>query len=293
MKPVGYSSFIEDYQVDGETDHSVKSFQRSLTEPDTGVTTVDISNSQDNSIIAWFNSNTKTIYWYSNVPKVYTTDAFEMFAGLEGLESLDLSGINFYYTVTIYSDNVTEDSTQFVSAPQESFVFNNSTQAMTLEQMEPLSSAIIIDGGQGVTNGQGWFKLVALSDVPEVETYIRVVYKYTVDDNQSSIDSAAAYAQQAQAALQSIESLTTHMKYYPVTISTLIEDNSNENYPYKYIVPMTGVAETDWVDASWVTDQDWAVEAANNQVILHFSQNITDPIVVTIYWTSCSLYTAS
>lgn len=197
------------------------------------------------------------------------------------------------HTITIYSDNVTEDSTQFVSAPQESFVFNNSTQAMTLEQMEPLSSAIIIDGGQGVTNGQGWFKLVALSDVPEVETYIRVVYKYTVDDNQSSIDSAAAYAQQAQAALQSIESLTTHMKYYPVTISTLTEDNSNENYPYKYIVPMTGVAETDWVDASWVTDQDWAVEAVNNQVILHFSQNITDPIVVTIYWTSCSLYTAS
>ena len=197
------------------------------------------------------------------------------------------------HTVTIYSDNVTEESTQFVSAPQESFVFNNSTQAMTLEQMEPLSSAIIIDGGQGVTNGQGWFKLVALSDVPEVETYIRVVYKYTVDDNQSSIDSAAAYAQQAQAALQSIESLTTHMKYYPVTISTLTEDNSNENYPYKYIVPMTGVAETDWVDASWVTDQDWAVEAVNNQVILHFSQNITDPIVVTIYWTSCSLYTAS
>lgn len=160
-------------------------------------------------------------------------------------------------TVTIYSENVTEDSTQIVSAPTDAFDFNGSTQALTLEKIEALSSATIIDGGQGVENGLGWFKLVAMSDVPEEETYIRVIYKYTADSNTESAKSAAASATEAAAAAaQAAAFAKIQVQKITLFAGNLSADSSNTTYPYKYEFIWTGVQEDDWVDGSGVSEMD-------------------------------------
>lgn len=197
-------------------------------------------------------------------------------------------------TVTIYSENVTEDSTQIVSAPTDAFDFNGSTQALTLEKIEALSSATIIDGGQGVENGLGWFKLVAMSDVPEEETYIRVIYKYTADSNTESAKSAAASATEAAAAAAQAAAYAK-MMVRKITLSSgnLVADSSNTTYPYKYDIAWTGVQSDDWVDGSGVSEMDWAVESKTNMVTLHFAKPFSTSTSINVYWAACDVIASS
>ncbi|MDD6600238.1 MAG: BspA family leucine-rich repeat surface protein [Galactobacillus timonensis] len=72
------------------TDATVKAFKRSLTLPAPGVTTADISASQDGSIVAWFNSSDGTVYWYSRADKILlNADSSYLFMHMNTIKSID------------------------------------------------------------------------------------------------------------------------------------------------------------------------------------------------------------
>lgn len=194
-------------------------------------------------------------------------------------------------SVTIYSNNVTEGSVQRISLPQENFSFMGSDYTVTKSMADTLGAATIIDGGQGVTNGQGWFTLKSLGKVPNSEVYIRVIYEYSLEDMSSSVESAASYARQAEQILNDINFGVNAMTYYPITISSVQQDSSNVKFPYKYVVPISGLTSYDWVDAYGIDGQEWAIESGTNQIILHFSKEITQATSIVLYWIKCRLYT--
>ncbi|MDD7087603.1 MAG: BspA family leucine-rich repeat surface protein [Lachnospiraceae bacterium] len=71
------------------TDATVKAFKRSSKAP-AGVTTADISASQDGSIVAWFDSLTGTVYWYSAADKILlNADSSFLFMHMNTINSID------------------------------------------------------------------------------------------------------------------------------------------------------------------------------------------------------------
>ena len=194
-------------------------------------------------------------------------------------------------SITIYSNNVTEGSVQRISLPEENFSFIGSNYTVTKSMADTLGAATIIDGGQGVTNGQGWFTLKSLGKVPNSEVYIRVIYEYSLEDMSASVESAASYARQAEQILNDINFGVNAMTYYPITISSVQQDSSNAKFPYKYVVPISGLTSYDWVDAYGIDGQEWAIESGTNQITLHFSKEITQATSIVLYWIKCRLYT--
>ena len=194
-------------------------------------------------------------------------------------------------SVTIYSNNVTEGSVQRISLPQENFSFMGSDYTVTKSMADILGAATIIDGGQGVTNGQGWFTLKSLGKIPNSEVYIRVIYEYSLEDMSASVESAASYARRAEQILNDINFGVNAMTYYPITISSVQQDSSNIKFPYKYVVPISGLTSYDWVDAYGIDGQEWAIESGTNQITLHFSKEITQETSIVLYWIKCRLYT--
>ena len=72
---------------------TITAFERSNEAPASGVTTADISENQDGSVVAWFDSG--TIYWYSDADTVYMNeDSSKMFYYCTKLTSLDVSSFD-------------------------------------------------------------------------------------------------------------------------------------------------------------------------------------------------------
>lgn len=68
------------------------SFTRSTVPPDTSITVTDISEARDNSVVMWYDTNTKTQYWYCTNDTVYLNkDSSNMFRKCATLTSLDLT----------------------------------------------------------------------------------------------------------------------------------------------------------------------------------------------------------
>ena len=157
-------------------------------------------------------------------------------------------------TVTIYNENVTDDSLQIVTPSQYQF---NANVYINEDEVNALGTALIVDGGQAGPSGvnQGYFILRALGPVPTIATHIRVLFKYTTEDGIESAASAAASASEAQAAVNQIGAKAM-MARKTVTFSSVLSDVGNTTYPYKYEVSINGVNVNDWVDGSGVTDQD-------------------------------------
>ena len=89
-----------------DTDTTVKAFERSLTAPASGVTTADISASRDGSIVAWFDSSTGTVYWYSTADKILlNADSSYLFMHMKTINSIDVEDFD--------TSNVTNMSDMF------------------------------------------------------------------------------------------------------------------------------------------------------------------------------------
>lgn len=74
-------------------DKSLVTMQRSSVEP-VGITTTDISNKQDKSVVTWFDSTTNIQYWYSKYNKVYMNpDSSNMFYNCS--ELISVTGLGF------------------------------------------------------------------------------------------------------------------------------------------------------------------------------------------------------
>lgn len=84
------------------SDTNIKAFARSVSAPDSSVTTADVSSAQDKSILAWFDSDTGTIYWYSSASSAaMNTNAASMFSNLKSATSIDLTGIDTSNATTL------------------------------------------------------------------------------------------------------------------------------------------------------------------------------------------------
>lgn len=83
---------------------SIKKFTRSSDAPASGITTADISDKQDKSIVAWFDADTGTIYWYSMADTILMNESSDtMFADMTALESVDGSGLDSTIVSSAYS----------------------------------------------------------------------------------------------------------------------------------------------------------------------------------------------
>ena len=190
------------------------------------------------------------------------------------LNAADWSGNQY----TVFSNNVTADSIQIVSLP-------NYTLASS-DEMDALGAAKLVDGGQAA----GYFTLIALGDVPTINIDIRVCYYLSTDTNVVSIQTAAQSANIAtQAAAQALASAKMQVKKISIGASDLGADSTNTTYPYKYVLPWSGVRADDWVDGSGVSNMDWAVESGANKIILHFAKNLTASTAINIYWAACDV----
>ena len=86
IKKLAGNSYAKRYDKDA----TVKVFKRFLTLPAPGVTTADISASQDGSIVAWFDSSTGTVYWYSKAHKIMLNpDSGYLFYRMTAIENID------------------------------------------------------------------------------------------------------------------------------------------------------------------------------------------------------------
>lgn len=76
-------------------DTSIIAFKRSETQPDDSRTTIDISDDQDGSITAWFDTTSGTLYWYSSAQNVYlNADCYGMFAEFTALKDVRLNAVS-------------------------------------------------------------------------------------------------------------------------------------------------------------------------------------------------------
>ena len=70
-------------------DTSIQAFTRSSA-PASGVTTADISASQNGSIVAWFDSSTGTVYWYSKADKIMlNANSDQLFYRMKAIKNID------------------------------------------------------------------------------------------------------------------------------------------------------------------------------------------------------------
>lgn len=76
-------------------DTTVAAFRNSDTAPDASVNAIDISEVQDGSVLAWFDSATGTVFWYSDADIIYTNaDSRSMFSGFKSAKILEIESLN-------------------------------------------------------------------------------------------------------------------------------------------------------------------------------------------------------
>lgn len=105
-------------------DTAITAIARSLSAPEASENAIDISDAGDGSILAWFDSSSETVYWWSSADKVYlNSDSGYMFAFLRGLESIELNGFDSS-RVTIMS-NMFSDCKKLSAIDLSSFNTSN------------------------------------------------------------------------------------------------------------------------------------------------------------------------
>lgn len=79
-------------------------FKRSLVKPDSSIAIGDISEAEDGSIITWYDSDSKTQYWYSNSGKlILNSNSERLFANMDALENISFDGMDFSYVGNLQS----------------------------------------------------------------------------------------------------------------------------------------------------------------------------------------------
>lgn len=187
---------------------------------------------------------------------------------------------NDYYYVTIQSPHITENSYEFVTTA--------TSENTSLEELAALQNAAIVTTPQSRTSGAGYgtFSLIAMGTVPSITTHIRITHNYSSAELDAAETTAAAYASAAETAAASAH----NMIHRAVTFSSTTTDTTNAAYPNKYVISWNGVGVNDWMDATGVTDQDWMIELAANQVILRFTDPIASSTTMHLYWAPCNEY---
>ena len=192
-------------------------------------------------------------------------------------DSLESTGTGIFRwngnSITIQNNNITANSYEVVTIPPATYT--------TAAEISALNTAMLVDGGQTA----GSFTLTALGPVPEIVTHIRVSHKYSTNDITMAATTAAAQAQNAEGWANQAASSVHGIKKKTFTV-TSGSDPLNNRYPYTAQVSLPGVAVGDWVDGAGITDQDWALEAIANYVVLHFSKAVSNASI-TVYWASC------
>ena len=95
----------DDPEVDYNTkDTYVKSFKRSSTPPPNGVSTQNIATDDGPSVLAWFDSGSGTMNYYTPAKEIYTnSDCSDMFYYFDSLASLDIGDWNTSNTINMDS----------------------------------------------------------------------------------------------------------------------------------------------------------------------------------------------
>lgn len=76
-------------------DTTITAIVRSPSAPEASENTIDISDANDGSILAWFDSSSRTVYWWSGADKVYfNADCYNMFYSFQALKDIELNGFD-------------------------------------------------------------------------------------------------------------------------------------------------------------------------------------------------------
>lgn len=76
-------------------DTTITAIVRSPSAPEASENTIDISDANDGSILAWFDSSSGTVYWWSGADKVYfNADCYNMFYSFQALKDIELNGFD-------------------------------------------------------------------------------------------------------------------------------------------------------------------------------------------------------